>query len=72
MKNPFISDYDQNPSEGEILKRVTFLKVKDIECDVVVWKYEVEIPSVVTVSNRSFDSFSEAVEDFQESTKREP
>ena len=72
MKNPFISDYDQNPSEGEILKRVTFLKVKDGECNVIVWKYEVEIPSVVTVSNRSFDSFSEAVEDFQESTKREP
>jgi hypothetical protein len=72
MKNPFISDYDQNPSEGEILKRVTFLKVKDIECDVVVWKYEVEIPSVVAVSNRSFDTFAEAVEDFLDSRKKEP
>jgi hypothetical protein len=39
---------------------------------VVVWKYEVEIPSVVAVSNRSFDTFAEAVEDFLDSRKKEP
>jgi hypothetical protein len=72
MKNRFISDYEQNPSEGEILKRVTFLKIQDSECGVVGWKYEVEVPSVILGSNRTFDTFAEAVEDFLESRKKEP
>ncbi len=72
MKNRFISDYEQNPSEGEILKRVTFLKIEDAECGVVGWKYEVEVPSVVVSSNRTFDTFEEAVEDFLESRKSDP
>jgi hypothetical protein len=73
MNNPFFNDDDSpNPSEERIIKKVTFLKIEDSECGVVGWKYEVEVPSVILGSNRTFNTFAEAVKDFLDSRKKEP
>ena len=64
-------DNDPNPSEEEILTKVSFIKIKDSECGMVGWKYELELPGLIFSSNRTFDSLPEAIEEFMQSRTRE-
>jgi hypothetical protein len=65
---------DEIPSSSEerIIKKVIFLKLEDSQCQVVGWQYEIQVHGVILRSNRTFDSFSEAVQEFVESRKSEP
>jgi hypothetical protein len=72
MKNPFFDDEIPSSSEERIIKKVIFLKLEDSECHVVGWQYEIQVHGVILRSNRTFDSFSEAVQEFVESRKSEP
>ena len=69
----FLND-DEIPSSSEerIIKKVIFLEIEDSECHVIGWQYEIQVHGVILRSNRTFDSFSEAVQEFVESRKSEP
>jgi hypothetical protein len=56
-----------NPSQERLLKGVSFIQIQDSECDDVQgWRVRVAAGdgSVVADSNRLFDSFPEAFEEF--------
>ena len=72
MKNPFFDDEIPSSSEERIIKKVIFLKLEDSECRVIGWQYEVQVHGVILRSNRTFNSFQEAVEQFLESRTKEP
>jgi hypothetical protein len=69
----FLND-DEIPSSSEerIIKKVIFLKLEDSECHVVGWQYEIQVHGVILRSNRTFNSFQEAVEEFLDSRTKEP
>ncbi len=54
----------------EILRKISFVQIKDGECGVVGWVYLVESESIQLRSNRTFDTLEEAIEDYLEGRKR--
>jgi hypothetical protein len=72
MKNPFFDDEIPSSSEERIIKKVIFLKLEDSECHGIGWQYEIQVHGVILRSNRTFDSFQEAVEEFLDSRTKEP
>jgi hypothetical protein len=73
MKNPFFDDdVNPKPNEERIIKKVIFLEIEDSECRVIGWQYEIQVHGVILRSNRTFNSFQEAVEEFLDSRTKEP
>ncbi|MBD0345925.1 MAG: hypothetical protein ICV63_14100 [Coleofasciculus sp. Co-bin14] len=55
-----------NPSQERLLKRISFIQIEDSECNVQGWRVQITTGdgSVVTISNRLFDSLQQAFEEF--------
>lgn len=70
----FLGDIGNNQpnNHGEVeLYTLSFVQVKDSECDVIGWRLKEDFVDLKVSSNRLFDTVDEAFEDWQESRKKD-
>ncbi len=65
----FLEDIGDEPNGRDketILRKVVFVKIRDHECNVEGWRYEVEYFGLTTSSLRTYENLVDCIRDYLE------